>query len=208
MTYEVETRFRFDDVFQIWEELPALTTLSWKTEYWHTEILGKSYFESGQLLRISEVASQNNQPKYYLGWKGVDVGGFANIREELGEDITNGISESVILANLGVIPNTHSTLQSVVSILEKENFQRFLDFSGENQVVGDNAFGFHFKIMKCKDIKYPVLMEIEKTATHQKEAKTFEAELYLFAQKNDLLHRVVRDEPPTLLYGAKLERSS
>lgn len=199
MAYEVEIRFWLNDLSHIWKKLPFLKELEWKTEIWHTEMLGVRLFNAGELLRISKI-KHGSQDRLFLGWKGVDKGKLANIRDELGEEITNGITSSSILPIVGVSNTVHETSGSVISALETSGLSSFMSFSGENLVASDPIKEIQYKIMQCSDIRYNPLVEVEKIAKSLEEAFIFEKELQQFTIKNDLEQFIIHEEPPTLLY--------
>ena len=101
--YEVETRFQFTDKNEAYRVLPFLKS-SLKLEIrWVTYFYGIDIFKAGGVLRMSKVFGYNDI-RHFLTWKGPDTGSFADIRQELGEEITNGIKESDILKHLGGLP--------------------------------------------------------------------------------------------------------
>jgi hypothetical protein len=59
------------------------------------------------------------------------------------------------------------------------------------------------KLMTCRTLRWPVLVEIEKSAKSKKEALVRENELRSFCDRFGLNDRLVREEPPTLLYEAR-----
>jgi adenylate cyclase class IV len=131
MLYEVEIRFWINNTADVWSKLPFLKQLEWKTEKWHTEMFGIKLFEAGELLRISEIYYETHS-RLFLGWKGVDKGKLANIREELGEEITDGITKSLILQTLGLERKSFKTSDNAVTYLSELSMPSFMTFSGEN----------------------------------------------------------------------------
>lgn len=67
----------------------------------------RTRFKSGQVLRVGDVTI-GNETMYYLDWKGPDIGKFANIRQELNEEVTNGIANSVIMEWLTGAPRPYT----------------------------------------------------------------------------------------------------
>jgi hypothetical protein len=59
--------------------------------------------------------------------------------------------------------------------------------------------------MVCPVLQWPLLLEVEKTAHNLTEAVELEQDLLDFTKQYGLTDRVVRDEPPTLLYRACYE---
>ena len=105
--YEVETRFHFIDKNEAYRVLPFLKS-SLKLEIrWETDFYGIDIFKFGGVLRMSKVFGDNGI-RHFFTWKGPDTGSFANIRQELGEEITNGIKESNILKHLEGLPKIDS----------------------------------------------------------------------------------------------------
>ena len=199
MDYEVEIRAWMDDIPSIWKTMPFLNQLEWKKEKWQTSMFGRKIFEAGELLRISKIGLGTHS-KFFLGWKSVDKGNVANIREELGEEITNGIINSTILKTVGLHRTDFRTSDQVVSALAEYDLLPFMTFSGENIVAKDTEKNISFKIMQCNDINFNLLIETEKTAESLDEAFQFEKELIKFARQNKIENRIVHEEPPTLLY--------
>ena len=199
MAYEVEIRFWMNDISYVWKKLPFLKGLEWKTEIWYTEMFGIQLFKAGELLRISKI-KYVTQDRLFLGWKGVDKGKLANIRNELGEEITKGITNSAILPIIGIQDTVHKTSQSVINALNQSGFSPFMSFSGKNLVASDPVKKYRYKIMQCADIRYNPLIEVEKIAESLEESYKYENELQQFTRKNNLEQYRILEEPPTLLY--------
>ena len=98
--FEVEIRCHFDSPKEAYKVLPFLRSCLQREISWITRYYGLALFKSGQLLRASEVIHQG-ETRYYLGWKGPDIGGFANIRQQVDEEITVGLVNSTIMRLLG-----------------------------------------------------------------------------------------------------------
>jgi hypothetical protein len=75
-----------------------------------------------------------------------------------------------------------------------------MSFSGNDYVGLYEPQGFDVKLMYCADIKWPLLVEIEKTAKTREEAAHCEQQLRQFCDRFNLLENKVEEEPPTLLY--------
>jgi hypothetical protein len=63
------------------------------------------------------------------------------------------------------------------------------------------------KLLNCNALKWPILLEIEKTAKTREDALIKEAELRDFCDRFGLHDPLVRDEPPTLLYAARFNQA-
>ena len=99
-------------------------------------------------------------PKYYVGWKGPDSGKFANIRQEVDEQITPTTS-SRILNFLGGKAQV-SSLKDVTGELDRLGHSQFMEFEGEDSSGYDEKYGVHLKLMTCRKLKWPLIVEIEK----------------------------------------------
>ncbi|MBU5677078.1 hypothetical protein KQI88_11715 [Alkaliphilus sp. MSJ-5] len=99
MLYEIETRVYFNSEDEVFNTLPFLhKCLKKKTEF-ETKMYDLELFNSGKILRVSNV-KDNNTIRSYLGYKESDIGNIFNIfniRNEIDEEITYGINESFIL---------------------------------------------------------------------------------------------------------------
>ena len=95
LSYEVEVRFYFETYEYACEKLPLLDKSLRTAVWWDTGMYGLDLFRSDQMLRIGDLVFEENHKKRYLGWKGPDIGDFANIRSEIDEDITDGIENSI-----------------------------------------------------------------------------------------------------------------
>ncbi|HOJ76949.1 MAG TPA: hypothetical protein PLZ08_01250 [Bacillota bacterium] len=199
--YEVETRFFFNSVEEAFAALPFLESSLTAHSKWQTYHYGLSLYHQDQVLRVGELVKNNNPTQFFLGWKGVDTGSFANIRAEIDEEITNGITNSAILAMLGG-KSTHQSKDDVINELIHLNHSEFMQFSGENRLGFYEPLQLSLKLMSCDSLQYPLLVEIEKSTSDYKLVRSLEAELQAITAKYSLTHRVVHDEPPTLLYKA------
>jgi hypothetical protein len=86
-SFEVEIRFHFPNEQEVYTALPFLRSKLRYEGAWETVIYGQELFTAGGLLRLSKVVLDDNI-RWFLAWKGPDLGAFANIRQELGEEVT------------------------------------------------------------------------------------------------------------------------
>ena len=206
-SFEVEIRCHFEDVDEACRALPFVRScLGREAPFaWTTRYYGLDYFRSGGLLRVAEVF--RSQVRYYLGWKGPDIGTFANIRQELDEEITQGIGDSLILKRLQGSPGL-SSRDAVIGELERLGHREFMSFSGSDLTGYDDSLGIKLKVMTCPMIKWPLLLELEKTANSEAEAARCEDELRELTRSFGLQSRLVRQEPPSLLYDSVVSREA
>ena len=87
LSYEVEIRFCFETYEYACEKLPFLDESLHTVDWWDTGMYGLDLYHADQMLRIGDLVYEDNHKKRYLGWKGSDIGDFANIRSEINEDI-------------------------------------------------------------------------------------------------------------------------
>jgi hypothetical protein len=83
---------------------------------------------------------------------------------------------------------------------------KFMSFRGHDLFGNYERFDFSVKLMTCHLLRWPVLLEVEKVATTREEALIREAELREFCDRFDLHDRLVREEPPTLLYATRFHQ--
>jgi len=76
--FEVEFRCHFSSNDEVYKALPFLPSCLKGENAWVDTFYGLELFKSGQLLRVSDIVI-NNGTRYYLSWKGPDIGKFANI---------------------------------------------------------------------------------------------------------------------------------
>jgi hypothetical protein len=197
--FEVEIRCHFESQEAAYTVLPFLhDCLQSQSVPWVSRIFGLSVFKSGQLLRVAEVV-RHGKSQYYLGWKGPDVGQFANIRREIDEECTHGIVDSAILRKFGADGDA-GTPDAAARKLEELGHKEFMSFSGSDLAGYDKSLGVSAKLMVCPVLRWPVLVELEKMASTEQEAIQREAELRELSLGFRLQSRLVREEPPTLLY--------
>ncbi len=198
--YEVEVRCHFNDADEVYQTLPFLNSCLEHEATWVTAFYGLELFQSGQLLRAGE-AVIDKETRHFLGWKGPDIGKFANIRQELHEEITSGITNSAILKHLGGNDNVGSS-DEVIQELERLGYDRFMSFGGIDLTGYYEPYGISLKLMNCEMLKWPLLVEIEKTANNEEEAIRCEEALRKLCGQFQLQGRLVREEPPSLLYDS------
>ena len=148
----------------------------------------------------------DGKTKYYLGWKGCDTGTFANIREEIDEVITEGITDSEILKKLGSQNRTLSRKQ-ISDELKLLGHHKFMSFRGYDLFGDYKPLDVSVKLLTCRSLKWPILVEIEKTAKTREDALIKEADLRDFCDRFSLHDRLVKEEPPTLLYAARFHQA-
>lgn len=196
--FEVETRYRFADKQEVFTMLPFLAAAFHDRNAWHTVHYGLELFKRDVILRINE-SCRDGETKSSLGWKSPDFGEVVNVREELDEDITCGITNSRVLALFGIEGN-FPALADVSDALTHRGCCAFMEFTGANEFGFYVPLGLQLKLMHCSELKYPYMLEIEKTAHDVEEALQMEAELQAFTCQYKLADREVKAEPPTLLY--------
>ena len=199
MTYEVEIRIVVDTAEEAFTQLPFLEESLGKRKSWSTDIFGREIFNNGRLLRLGYVNNLDRKT-YFLGYKGPDVGDFANIREEWGEEITNGASNSDILSQVGLV-GEYTDAHAVISALETAGHRSFMGFSGEDQLGFYAPLAVHTKLCRCSDILDDrFLIELEMEAETMAEAREAEAKLKAIAADYGILDQLIPDEPPTMLF--------
>jgi hypothetical protein len=203
IVYEVEFRCHFACIDEASTFLPFLLPDLKRRCTWRTAIHGLSYFQSGKLIRTADVIDEKG-PRYYVGWKGPDTGKFANIRQEVDEEIMPKTS-SRILKYLGGNAEVNS-LQDVTTELDRLGHNQFMEFEGEDSSGYNDPYAVHLKLMTCLKLNWPLIVEIEKTANTLAEAARCEQSLYALCREFHLQDRVVREEPPTLLYNVTFPR--
>ena len=199
--YEVEIRCHFDSVEEAYNKIPFLRACLKHEMVWASGIYGEEFFKAGRLLRMSKTTI-DGETKYFMGWKGKDTGTFANIREEIDEVITNGITISRILEKLGS-QNLTMPRNKISAELKKLGHRRFMSWRGADLFGDYKPLDVSMKLMTCRTLKWPVMVEIEKSAKTKEEARVRENELRAFCDRFGLNDRLVREEPPTLLYEAR-----
>jgi hypothetical protein len=87
--------------------------------------------------------------------------------------------------------------------LKKLGHRRFISWRGIDLFGEYKPLGVSMKLMTCRTLKWPVLVEIEKSAYTKEDALLKENELRAFCDRFGLHDRLVREEPPTLLHEAR-----
>ncbi|MBN1191777.1 MAG: hypothetical protein JXA46_18645 [Dehalococcoidales bacterium] len=196
--YEVEFRCHFDTIDEAFNRLPFLQESLRRHFTWTTAIYGREYFRSGQLIRTARVTEGKNT-RYYLGWKGPDTGRFTNIRQEAGEEILPPSTRSGILDFLGGKAEIRD-IAGATNELERLGYAKFMEFEGEDSSGYCGIYDVYLKMMTCRALKWPLIVEIEQTADTREKADFCQEFLYNLCRDFNLQERVIRDEPPTLLY--------
>ena len=198
-SYEIEIRFLAATAEEAFQLLPFLEASLGPEKTWATAIYGRAIYESGRLLRVGRVPAVD-PVHYYLGYKGVDEGSFANVRREWGEEITTGAPASPILATIG-IHEALATPEAVIERLAQAGHHPFMDFTGVDRLGYEPTLGLHTKLMRCpKILGDQVMVELEVAADSYNAACDAEQRLRTIAHEFHIVDRLVRDEPPTLLY--------
>lgn len=196
--YEVETRIYFNSPEEAFNALPFLEECLINTAEWETSMYGIELFNSGKLLRTSS-AKVNDITKYYWGYKEEDIGKFYNIRKELDEEITSEISDSYILQLINGEAQKINR-KNVYQLLESLGHKMFMSFTGRNLTGRHEKLQLDLKLLSCSVLRYPLMLEIEKSAETLAEAFRKEQELKDFLIKYKLEGRALKEEPTTLLY--------
>lgn len=197
-SFEVEFRCHFNNPENAYDVLPFMRSCLKCRVPWSGTFYGRELFESGRVLRIAEVAN-GGDTEYYLTWKGPDTGKFANIRQEIGENITTGIANSSVLGLLKGIGRFQNK-DEVIRELERLGYYQFMSWSGVDITGFYEPDNINVKLMSCEMLKWPCLVEIEKMASTKEEAVRCENELFDLSRKFQLQEYLVKDEPPDLLY--------
>lgn len=199
ISYEVEIRFLAANEEEAFDRLPFLEATLGTEKTWDTEIYGRAIYEAGKLLRVGRVPSTDTE-HYYLGYKGIDSGSIANIRQEWGEEITEGAVASAILSKIG-IHGSFETPTAVIDRMKQAGHLPFMGFTGVDRLGYDATLGVHTKLMRCpKILGDQVMVELELGADSPGAAFDAEQQLAQIATEYNIIERLVRAEPPTLLY--------
>lgn len=198
-SYEIEIRFCVEQPEDAFALLPFLEQSLGAPKVWATEIVGRDIYESGRLLRLGRVPP-TGETRYYLGYKGPDVGTTANIRQEWGEEITNGIAQSTILSTVG-LSGRYGTRAAVVDALQEAGYLPFMGFAGVDRLGYYAPLDLHTKLCQCEAIlDQQYLIELEMSAISLEDAHAAEVRLQAIAEEYRLTDRLFRAEPPTMLY--------
>lgn len=196
MMYEVETRVYFESMDEAFSMLPFLKKCLINKLSWETAMYGEELFKSGKLLRVSSLYFDNKR-RVYWGYKEEDIGKVYNIRKELDENITDGLSDSHLLEILG---GSHKTVSpdNVDDILKSFGHTKFMSFTGDNLTGKHNDLSL--KLMHCTSLDHSLMLEIEKGASSVEEAQAKEQELKEIIHEYKLESRALKEEPTTMLY--------
>jgi len=168
---------------------------------WETVHYGQQLFKKDIILRLS--CSKFNKKKVNsITYKEADLGEKINIRREYSEAITADFTESKIMNLLGGKKNLENRSQ-IIKELENLGHREFMSFKGESQVGRYNPLNIEIKIMYCSQLKYPLLLELEKSAVDIKDAELKRRELLELIAKYDLKQKLITKEPPTLLFESE-----
>ncbi len=198
--FEIEFRCHFSNNDEAYKALPFLSSCLKGEKTWVDTFYGLGLFKSGQVLRISDVFI-GDETRYYLGWKGPDIGKFANIRQELNEEVTNSITNSAIMEWI-VGTQRPYTYHEIIQELEQLGHHRFMSYQGKNLVGRYEPFDIDVKLMTCPVLKWPLLVEVEKMTITEKEAIQCQQDLRELCSRFQLESSLIRKEPPSLLYAA------
>lgn len=202
--YEVEIRCHFADQNEAYQRLPFFRESVYSEATWSSGIYGLSLFKSGELLRVGEVHI-SGETRIFLRWKSRDTGTFANIRIEIGDEITNGIRDSLVLRRLGG-QSGFLTAQQVIEELERLGHHRFMGFEGHDWYGKYEPLDVEIKMMRCPVLEWPLMVEFEKIARTEEEARQFEKDLYELSRQLRLENCLMKEEPPTQLYATVFGR--
>ena len=198
-SYEIEIRFCVEQAAEAFALLPFLEASLGAPKVWSTDIMGRAIYESGRLLRLGRVPPTGHT-RYYLGYKGPDLGTFANLRQEWGEEITNGIVGSAILPTVG-LADRYATPAAVVDALTDAGYTPFMGFAGVDRLGYYAPLAVHTKLCQCEAIlDHQFLIELEMSAPSLEKARAAERRLQELAEEYGITNRLFRDEPPTMLY--------
>jgi adenylate cyclase class IV len=195
--FEVEVRCRVKSNEEAYQLLPFMSSCLNREVSYVTDFYGLKLFQSGELLRVGKVLIDHDT-RYFLVWKGPDIGKLANIRQELREEITFGIKNSIILKYLRG-NNNISSREEVIRELDQLGHHMFMSFEGIDTEGYYEPYNIQVKLMNCRQLS-PLLVEIEKTANNEEDAARCEEALLELCGQFRLEDRLIRKEPPTLLY--------
>ena len=198
-SYEIEIRFCVSSPEEAYTLLPFFEQSLRAPKRWATDIIGRDLYETGRLLRLGRTLSPD-RTRYWLGYKGPDLGTVANIRQEWGEEITDGIGASAILSMLELAAD-YPTHDAVIDALTQAGYTPFMHFAGVDRLGYYAPLDLHTKLCQCEAIlDQQYLIELEMGAASLEAALAAEARLQAIATEYRLTERLFRDEPPTLLY--------
>jgi hypothetical protein len=196
--YEVEFRCRFGSDEEAFEAIPFLRASLMHKVGWTDAYYGLDIFEQGEVLRFSSVIA-GDDVRFFVSWKGVDLGSFANLRQELAEEVTQGAPQSEILAVFAGASGP-CMRDEIIPALEAAGHGYFMSYAGESAVGHYEPSGLNVKLMHCSELRWPLLVEFEKLALTEKEAHRFENDLLDLCRAYRLEDNLVEEEPGALLY--------
>jgi adenylate cyclase class IV len=199
LKYEVEFRCHFDTKEEAYKRVPFLSSCLKVDRVWVDTYYGIDLFRSGEALRISDILIGGNS-QHYLTWKKPDTGNFANIRQEIEENITPDIENSVIMEHFGAKKKSYMLIQ-VASEIERLGYAKFMTLQGHNSTGIYEPAGINMKLMNCPALKWPLMLEFEKIARNKNEAEKYESELKALYHHLKLENYQVKEEPATLLFN-------
>jgi len=195
---EVEFRCHFDNPEAAYKVLPFLRGCLKKEAAWKGVLYGMDLFKAGKVLRTGRVID-NGKTNDYLTWKGPDTGRFCNIRREIGEEITRGINDSAVMQVLGGKPGLEN-LEDTVGELARLGYRPFMSWEGTDAHGHYQPGDIQIKLMFCRALKWPWIVEFEKTAADEAGAVQCENDLYEFSREFKLSGHIFKEEPTQLLY--------
>ncbi len=196
--YEVEFRCHFSNPEEAEKVLPFLRSCLKRRVPWTGTLYGRELFEAGQILRTGLIIEDGKKIDY-LTWKGPDTGKFCNIRQEVGEVITNGINQSKVLPKLGGKRSVPSKDEAVRE-LARLGYRPFMSWEGTDTYGFLEGEKIDVKLMSCGILRWPWIVEFEKLAATLEEANQCEAALYKFSREFQLEPYIFKEEPTQLLY--------
>jgi len=196
--YEVEFRCHFKSPEDAYRALPFLRSSLKNRIPWASTIYGLELFQSGKLLRIGE-GTFNGKKRYIMSFKGPDIGNFCNIRQEIDENITHGAINSSVIHLLGGKTSVNNK-EEAARELERLGYKPFMSWSGVDILGVYQPFGINVKLMSDTVLEWPCIVEVEKIAATEEQARQSENELQQLCRQFHLESRLLKAEPPQLLY--------
>jgi hypothetical protein len=196
--FEIEFRCQFASDEEAFQFLPFLKASLTREYTWFDNYHGLEVYKAGQVLRASGVSGPAGKQSF-LGWKGPENGAFANLRRELNEETTGGIANSAILQYFCKTPGAYLP-EEIAPVLEKAGYAKFMSYAGHSLTGRDAALGINTKLMHCQAIRWPILVELEKIASSEAQAREAEKQLEQISKDYKLERQIVKEEPGTLLF--------
>lgn len=167
---------------------------------WRTNFFGKELFDQGELLRITETKG-NDESGFWVTWKSRDIGHVANNRREIQKELRRGQRSVTLEVNhLGELQLPEWSYFNDVSYIGA--YTKFMGFSGFSYhgVALDGLISI--KEMHCDSISLPILVELESEGNEVDEIAFIERVKSILP--NPILKRIVKIEPPGLLYQYRI----